>query len=1072
MMQLDDKYNRDDFITFLANSFLPEFKRDIRSVGQNGLSAIEKAYSLGKSDKLGLQVFEFQYSGSSKKRVTLTKEAFKIMQDHASYQALGVFFGKEGSDWRFSLMLLNPKVTEKGKVKIAHSNPRRYSYFLGPNAKINTPHRFLIKNGQVNDIDDLQSRFNVEIVTKEFFENYKKLYDRLVTYLNKDNAFQAFASRNGINTSNFAKKLLGQIVFIYFLQRKGWLGAKKGDAISQGDKNFVRTLFNKSRDDKQNFFNTYLEPLFYSALNKPAEKAGSYFRSYFNCQIPFLNGGLFEPPQNYDWEHSFLHLPDKIFSKDQKNPEHGDGILDTFDLYNFTVDEGDAFDKEVSVDPEMLGKVFENLLEENLRKGKGTYYTPREIVHYMCQESLINYLQNEVKSTNKSNIEDLVKWGELNIDENSDQREKIVILSPANTDELDTALQSIKIVDPACGSGAFLVGMLQEIVKARIHLSYIQGRKISEYDLKKEAIQKSIYGVDIDPGAVEIAKLRLWLSLVVDYELDVIEPLPNLDYRIMQGNSLLEELVLGDTAVKLYDQSTIRKVANSKKMKNLFEKETMVGLFDDGKEQVLKDMKRLQLEYFTASDGKEKKRLRDQIENIEHKLIEETIQSTAQELKNQKLNIRALPGIGILPHDLKKLEKISSLENQIFAVLDELKRTGTKPFFLWHLYFADVFEEKGGFDVVIANPPYFRSRDLPEFIKKSYSKLYEFTKSGFDLATLFIELADRLIKPHGTISFILTNKIFSARYAQSLRQFLINSRRLNQIINLYPRLFESTPVETSVMIITHDNDKLRYNNYLKRDTRANFNIQLPFFLDPILFKKLPNDIFIFPSSIVDKLLFDKLMALSTKLSDFYIFTAGYGITGIKSSLVKERSGSHQYPVYTGKCIWRYENIEPEYFTNDIANKKTIDSSFALIRELSTKNRATIIENLNNGLALNSITLATARLDSLPIEIFIGVFNSNLFYKIYCLFYESTRTHSNLRFKSIYLNDIPFPDLNKADHTLINQIKKNVDDILSLENNIDQEVKQEIIEKNEHLIYELYGLGSNEVDVIEENNKIK
>lgn len=799
MIRLDEKYNRDDFIAFLSNAFFADFTRDIRPIHTQNLSAIEKAYSLGKSNKLDLQIFEFEYAGSSKKRVALTKEAFKIMQDSLNYQALAIFHGKENDDWRLSLMILNPKKTDTGKVSISYSNPRRYSYFLGPNAKINTPHRFLIKAGQIKDFDDLQSRFNVEIVTKEFFENYKKLFDRLLAYLQKDHAFQAFANNNGINTANFAKKLLGQIVFLYFLQRKGWLGAKKGDSVSQGDKNFIRALFNQSREKGVNFYNTYLEPLFYGALNKPAEKAASYYRDYFDSQIPFLNGGLFEPPQNYDWEKSFLHIPDKVFSKDPKNPEHGDGILDIFDMYNFTVDESDFLDKEVSVDPEMLGKVFENLLEENLRKGKGTYYTPREIVNYMCEESLVNFLATE---TNLAPDDVKNKYFPAY---NILGDEKIEARDVATSEQIIESLKGIKVVDPACGSGAFLVGMLQQITHLRHELeirSQILGKRTtasSEYEIKKDTIQNCIHGVDIDPGAIEIAKLRLWLSLVVDYELEEIEPLPNLDYKIMQGNSLLEELVLGDTIIKLYDSSIIKKTTGSKRMQNLFEEETRVGLFDDEKEQVIKTMKILQLEYFKASDNKEKKRLKQLIDKVEHDLIETSVKLAAKELQNQKINIKTLPGIGLLDQDVKKLQKISNIESQIFAVLDELKKTGTKPFFLWHLYFADVFEENGGFDVIIANPPYISHDKIQN--KSYFQSIYLAYQAFADMYCFFIELGMKLQSKNGTLCFITSNSFLRAEYGKPLRKLISNQNSVLQLVNIEKfQIFESAIVNTCVLM--------------------------------------------------------------------------------------------------------------------------------------------------------------------------------------------------------------------------------------------------------------------------------
>jgi len=184
---------------------------------------------------------------------------------------------------------------------------------------------------------------------------------------------------------------LGQIVFLYFLQKKGWFGVERDAAWGTGPKNFLRQLFEKKHGTYKNFFNDILELLFYEALAKERDDA---FYGNFNCKIPFLNGGLFDPINDYDWVHTDILLPDELFSNAIKTKEGdiGTGILDVFDRYNFTVKEDEPLEREVAVDPEMLGKVFENLLDVKDRKSRGTYYTPREIVHYMCQESLINYL--------------------------------------------------------------------------------------------------------------------------------------------------------------------------------------------------------------------------------------------------------------------------------------------------------------------------------------------------------------------------------------------------------------------------------------------------------------------------------------------------------------------------------------------------------------------------------------------------------------------------------------------------------------------------------------------------------
>jgi hypothetical protein len=478
----------------------------------------------------------------------------------------------------------------------------------------------------------LKDAFSVETVTKQFYLDYKGLFEKLTEELDRileeDNEIKREFESKAIDTANFAKKLLGQIVFLYFLQKKGWLGVPKDERWGKGNKKFLRTLFKKCIEKNGNFFNDYLEYLFYEALATTEGRTTidlSYYQK-FDCKIPFLNGGLFEPINDYNWQETDIHINNDLFTE----------IFDTFDLYNFTVREDEPLEKEVAVDPEMLGKVFENLLPGNLRKGQGTYYTPREIVHYMCQESLINYLDTAVntgeislaqeKSTQgklfgtpepkqlglkttgyktiipRKDIENFICKGEFAI-ENDTAKEEGTISYKYQVDEsirknaqlLDEKLKTIKICDPAIGSGAFPVGMMHEIVKARNVLeTYLKIGK-GLYEFKRHCIQESIYGVDIDPGAIEIAKLRLWLSLVVDEEnyLD-IKPLPNLDYKIMQGNSLIE----------------------------LLSTESLVSSTDHRRTKLVEELKKAKDELFNITIPTQKENKRSEIDTLMKKLFE------------------------------------------------------------------------------------------------------------------------------------------------------------------------------------------------------------------------------------------------------------------------------------------------------------------------------------------------------------------------------------------------------------------------------------------------------------------
>ncbi|MDO8602596.1 MAG: hypothetical protein Q7O04_01960, partial [Candidatus Omnitrophota bacterium] len=664
--------------------------------------------------------------------------------------ALVAFVAPNEEDWRFSLVKMDYRFEEskKGRMRVKEefTPARRWSFLVGANENSHTAQSQLV--GLVTDdernptIAQLEEAFNIEKVTKEFFEKYRELFlwtkETLDGVVKKDKKIKADFEAKGVNTVDFSKKLLGQVVFLYFLQKKGWFGVKRDAEWGTGPKNFLRELFEVKHGTYKNFFNDILEPLFYEAL---ARERDDDFYSRFNCKIPFLNGGLFDPINNYDWVHTDIFLPNDLFSNDYKTKEgdKGNGILDIFDRYNFTVKEDEPLEKEVAVDPEMLGKVFENLLEVSDRKSKGTYYTPREIVHYMCQQSLINYLSTELEGKiTKEDIETLIKYGEQ-VSEN--ELMALIKEQKVNTGEqktttiksmlpesirqsaelLDEKLVNIKVCDPAIGSGAFPVGMMSEIVRARNTLSsYIKDSHRTLYNFKRDCIQGSLYGVDIDPSAVEIAKLRLWLSLVVDeYDIKQIKPLPNLDYKIMQGNSLLEEY----EGVRLFDEKLISTVNfdKEKQIADLKEKQAEFSseyirfhqankLTREKKAQIDEELKKInsQIKKIEQSGKRPEenatlfdlystaKKKSDELKRLHKEFFETTQKGKKDELKKQ---IERLEW-DLIEATLKEQDKNSELKK-----LEEFKRANTKPFFLWKLHFSEIFQN-GGFDVVIANPPY------------------------------------------------------------------------------------------------------------------------------------------------------------------------------------------------------------------------------------------------------------------------------------------------------------------------------------------------------------------------------
>src|SRR5881396_2488191 len=318
--------------------------------------------------------------------------------------ALVAFVSPTEKQWRFSYVKMEYAAVETGAGRVGVETrltpARRFSYIVGEGESCHTAQtRFLrlLQDTENNPtLAQIEDAFSVEAVTKDFFNKYAELFGEIHKALEKlaakDKTIGDEFKKTKVSTVEFAKKLMGQVVFLYFLQKKGWLGVAKGQDWGTGPHDFLRRLARGDYGPDKNVFNDVLEPLFYDTL--ATDRGHEAWCNRFKCRVPFLNGGLFEPLANYDWRKTDILLPDRLFTNTERFDEliTGTGVLDVFDRYNFTVNEAEPLEKEVAIDPEMLGKVFENLIEENRRKGLGSFYTPREIVHYMCQESLINYL--------------------------------------------------------------------------------------------------------------------------------------------------------------------------------------------------------------------------------------------------------------------------------------------------------------------------------------------------------------------------------------------------------------------------------------------------------------------------------------------------------------------------------------------------------------------------------------------------------------------------------------------------------------------------------------------------------
>ncbi|HHZ00398.1 MAG TPA: DNA modification methylase, partial [Tissierellia bacterium] len=572
-------------------------------------------------------------------------------------------------------------------------------------------------------------------------------------------------------------------------QKKGWFGVERGKPWGTGPKDFMRRLFNREFGTYKNFYDDILEPLFYEALSTNRSAADHYY-SRFNCKIPFLNGGLFDPINNYDWVKTDILIPDKLFSNNNKTKEGdiGDGILDVFDRYNFTVNEEEPLEKEVALDPELLGKTYEKLnairadnFDEYLqvlqsgRKGEetkfnkeyGVYYTPREIVHYMCQESLINYLATET-SCARDDIEEFVKISDSiqEMEATSLVKQELIEAGDIkstkyesqisecirnNAKQIDNLLANIKVCDPAVGSGAFPIGMMHEVVKLRQLLSIYTGEQVKTYDLKHHAIENSLYGVDIDPGAVEICKLRFWLSMIVDEEdFHNIKPLPNLDYKIVCGNSLLG-----------------------------VEK----GLYNH---QDFAELEKLKPKYFSFS---------------------ETNPIKKQQLKNE-------------------------IDRLIYKITKGHKE------FDFEVYFSEVFREKGGFDIVIANPPYISTKGVSENVKKLLQKYYGFAD---DLYSHFYFRSMEILKKNGILTYISSKTFWTIQTKKNLRELILKNQLLQLVDAGNP--FDAPMVDTCVILVQKQLNSP--NNYIFKYIDGTKNFTLPTINEGKIeyYKNVPNNVF-------------------------------------------------------------------------------------------------------------------------------------------------------------------------------------------------------------------------------------
>ena len=755
----------------------PEYESLATAAGIQSIKQVGKVY-VGVEP---LQVFDITVGSQvqmARNRVGIQQLIRRVMDTHSLAFMLfhyedGGAESQESWEWRFTFC-------HKGASQTDTTSSKRFTFLLGPGQHCRTAtdnfQRLIDKRGAV-EVKDIEDAFSVEALNKEFFDKYRQHYATFVEYITGKRYVKQGGKWEEKQVSepnaqlrdqfcddekrvrDYVKKLLGRIVFLHYLQRKGWLGVPSDKAWGDGDRSFIQHLYEYATEAQQSdFITSVLSPLFYEALNTDRRADNDLFDTRVKfpkrgnkLRIPYLNGGLFDRDEN---AALLIKFPPEFF-KD---------LLDFFAQYNFTIDENDPTDAQVGVDPEMLGRIFESLLEDN--KEKGAYYTPKEIVQYMCRESLIAYLCTGIDQGTPEHqaISQFVK---------SYDAELLLGLELEGV-ELGTKvlerLKEVKVCDPAIGSGAFPMGMLRELYYCRISLEDLS---VSPAEIKSQIIKGNIYGVDIEQGAVDIARLRFWLSLVVDETTPT--PLPNLDYKIMQGNSLLE----------WYEGVDLSTLTQRKE-------DGCVELFDDLADVYRRQLRQAISDYYGETDHKRKATL--------HKKISQAID---EQLKEQHYTVN-LSGINV---------------------------SANTHFFLWHTWFNEVFNRpsgRNGFDIVIGNPPYLRIQGLKSVdpsLVDALKALYKSADASFDLYVPFIELGLSLVSECGSVNYIAPTKWSNADFGKGLRALLCSLSAAARIINFSDYQVFNASTYSGIQTFQRGSERLYYTQ-LAHDLDTSMDIKL------------------------------------------------------------------------------------------------------------------------------------------------------------------------------------------------------------------------------------------------------
>ncbi|GIV26635.1 MAG: hypothetical protein KatS3mg027_0449 [Bacteroidia bacterium] len=781
---------QEDIITIREERYNHRFDPNINRVGFINLTGYDKI------PLYFIPVNELNERASRKMQFNLGKDLLR--EDLSAVAGIFIFYD---STQRKRVSYIE-KIYQGGRTQF--SSFRRYTFYISPD-QTNKTFIQQFSLGDFNSLNGIKDVFSVEKVTEEFFEAYK--------YALKEIIIKSLDNRvDDRKKFSFAQQLLSRIMFVYFIQRKGWLKWKN----YQQDKKYLSNLWKKYKQistKNDTFYSHWLSSLFFGAFNKKNELINNELpkeirESYI--QMPFLNGGLFS---KNELDELFPFVPDSVFEWlfeiDETNKNKG--FLETF---NFTVSESTYDDFEVAVDPEMLGIVYESLISEEERGKDGIFYTHRTEIDLMCRLSLVNWLHSQT-SIDKNVLIDLIFNPESIYEYN-----KLEDLC-----NIRSKLEKCKIVDPSAGSASFLVGMMNILVEIlSILIKKIEGKEVNLFALKHKIILENLFGVDVKDWAVMVGELRLWLSLIIETDekyMDIYTRplLPNLSFKIRQGDALVEEV--GGIFINLRGNA----------LKNISPQiHTKIRHLIDRKS-----------DFFS---GKISANIREQqeIEKLETDIFKEILQYKIDELKYEiQQKSKSLDDLkkqkNLFGEKSANKKDIKEKENQIqhLNILKEkyetaqanLQKKSKKEYFLWELDFAEVFALNAGFDIVIGNPPYVRQEliapplenekdykpDEWRELKKQYKdKLIQATQNVWDVVKKIDKKSDlyvffyyqglSLLNNNGIFCFINSNSWLDVGYGTGLQEFLLkNMKPLYIIDNIAKRSFKQADVNTVIVLI-------------------------------------------------------------------------------------------------------------------------------------------------------------------------------------------------------------------------------------------------------------------------------